>query len=332
MASWVLTHLLAHVAGRGHDATPLRHLPGLRGRDLDDPDTRVSDRAAVEAWRVAQEITHDDALGLHLARSIPAGALDLLEYAFRASATFAAGLEQLSRYGRVMSDRAATRLTLDDDGLRVTFGPPATAAAQRQRSEFALALVVRLAREATGVALAPLEVRFAHRAPESLFEHRAFFRAALRFEEASNELLFDPSDAARPLRSGDPALLGVARRRLDKMLGQIPPEDDSIAARVKRVLLETLARGEPTAAAVARELGLSDRTLQRRLRAEGTWFRGILDAVRGELAVALLREPGVGIAEIAFFLGYSEPAAFHRSFRRWTGQTPLAYRRSVRAA
>ena len=231
-----------------------------------------------------------------------------------------------------MSDRAATRLTLDDDGLRVTFGPPATAAAQRQRSEFALALVVRFAREATGVALAPLEVRFPHRAPESLFEHRAFFRAPLRFEEASNELLFDPADAARPLRSGDPALLGVARRRLDKMLGQIPPEDDSIAARVKRVLLETLARGEPTAAAVARELGLSDRTLQRRLRAEGTWFRGILDAVRGELAVALLREPGVGIAEIAFFLGYSEPAAFHRSFRRWTGQTPLAYRRSVRAA
>ena len=116
------------------------------------------------------------------------------------------------------------------------------------------------------------------------------------------------------------------------MLAASPPEGDGTSLAVRRVLMETLDLGQTAAATVARELGMSPRTLNRRLRAEGTWFRGILDAVRGERATALLRDPSVGIGEIAFVLGYSEPAAFHRSFKRWTGQTPLAFRRAARAA
>ena len=99
-----------------------------------------------------------------------------------------------------------------------------------------------------------------------------------------------------------------------------------------RVLLVNLAGGELTGAAIARGLGLSERTLHRRLRAESTSFADILDATRGELAKSLLPEPEIGIGEIAFLLGYSEPSAFHRFFRRWTGSTPLAYRRAARSA
>jgi AraC-like DNA-binding protein len=332
VAAWVLTHLVTHLASAGHETSPLRRLPGFRGRSLDDPDARVSDAAAVEAWRLAERISGDDAIGLHLARTIPAGALDLLEYAFRSSTTLAGALEALARYGRVVSDRAAARLAQGEDAVTVTFGAAGGAPHERQRTEFALAFVVRLAREATGTALSPSEVRFAHPAPESLFEHRAFFRAPLRFEQPDNAVAFSRADTARTLRGADAALEGVVRRRLEKMLSQLNPEDDSTGARVRRRLLATMAGGDVTAAAIARELGMSERSLHRRLRAEGTWFRGVLDAVRGELATALLKEPGIAIAEIAFFLGYSEAAAFHRSFRRWTGLTPRAFRRAQAAA
>ena len=121
-------------------------------------------------------------------------------------------------------------------------------------------------------------------------------------------------------------------RRLDKMLTQALAQGDSTSAIVRRLLLENLARGEPSAAQTARELGLSERTLHRRLRDEGTSFRNILDTIRGELATELLSEPRIGIGEIAFVLGYSEPAAFYRFFRRLTGQTPLAYRHGSRTA
>jgi AraC-like DNA-binding protein len=324
--TWVVPHLLEHVGSRGYDATQIRLLPGLRGRDLDDPDTRISDTTAVEAWRLAELVTGDDALGLHMAQAIPAGALDLLEYAFRSSPTLDVGLKQLARYAHAVADRAAPVISATSDGVAVMFGPTT----QRQRTEFGMSFVIRIAREATGTPLVPLEVHFAHNSPEHLFEHRAFFRARLQYEEPSNQLLIARSDLMRPLRTADPALSGVVCRRLEKML-KTEPQDDSTAASVRRALLESLARGEPSAAATGRELGLSERTLHRRLRAEQTSFRNILDTVRGELAAALLREPRVGIAEISFLLGYSEPAAFYRSFRRWTGQTPLAFRRASRA-
>jgi AraC-like DNA-binding protein len=262
-----------------------------------------------------------------MAQSIPAGALDILEYAFRSSPTVGSGLEQLARYVRAVIDRAAAELDIVGDALAVTWVKPA----EPHRVEFAFALIVRMAREAAGFSLAPREVHFAHRPPESRLEHRAFFRSPVRFGASSNQLLFSRTDLALPLRSADPALSRIVRRRMDKMLKLIPRQD-SIGTQVRRVLLDNLAGGELTAAAIARGLGLSQRTLHRRLRAENTSFADILDATRGELAKSLLPEPGIGIGEIAFLLGYSEPSAFHRFFRRWTGSTPLAYRRAARSA
>jgi len=319
----MLPHLLNHVQARGYDTTPIRQLPGLRGRDLDDPDMRVPDSAAVEAWRLAERITGDELLGLHMAQTVPAGALDLLEYACRSSPTLEVALNQLARYAAAVGDRATPRLVPQSDSVAVTW----SGMAERPRAEFAMGFLVRIAREATGTALTPHEVHFAHSAPGDTTEYRAFFQAPLQFDEPANWLLFGREALTRPFQSADPALSGVARRRLEKKLTQTPPSDDSTSARVRRLLLESLARGGASAGEVARELGMSERTLHRRLGAERTSFRRILDALRGELSSDLLREPRIGIAEIAFLLGYSEPAAFYRSFRRWTGKTPLAFRR-----
>ena len=328
VVTWVLPHLLTYVAESGRDATPLRLLPGLRGRNLDDPDTRVSDGAAVEAWRLAEQVTGDEALGLHMAEAIPTGALDLLEYAFRASPTLDSAIKQVVRYGRAVGERLLPVVAAEGDRLSVDW----TGLAERQRIEFAMSFLVRLAREATGTSISPVEVRFAHSPPANLSAHREFYRAALRFDERSNQLVFARTDLDRPFRSADPALSRVMCRRLEKMLTQALAQGDSTSAIVRRLLLENLARGEPSAAQTARELGLSERTLHRRLRDEGTSFRTILDTIRGELATELLCEPRIGIGEIAFVLGYSEPAAFYRFFRRLTGQTPLAYRHASRTA
>ena len=251
--------------------------------------------------------------------------MDILEYAFRSSPTVGSGLDQLARYVRAVSDRAIAEIDIVGDALAFTWVEPA----QPHRVEFAFALIVRMAREATSARIAPRRVDFAHRPPES--RSRIARSSVRRFDSASLRisLLFSRADLALPLRSADPALSRIVRRRMDKMLKQTPRKD-SIGTQVRRVLLDNLTGGDLTAAAIARGLGLSERTLHRRLRAENTSFADILDATRGELAKSLLPEPGIGIGEIAFLLGYSEPSAFHRFFRRWTGSTPLAYRRAGR--
>jgi AraC-like DNA-binding protein len=134
-------------------------------------------------------------------------------------------------------------------------------------------------------------------------------------------------DAARPMLGADEALSSIVRRRLDKVLAERTlQEKGPYSGRVQRLIVEHLGGTPLTPSTVARALAVSGRTLNRRLADEGTSFRGLLDEVRQEFACALLQDRSLSVGDVAFFLQYSEPAAFHRAFRRWTGQAPSDFR------
>lgn len=321
----MLPHLIAWTARQGADASALRQLPGLDR--LDDPDERVPEASAQRAWEIAASLTKDPAIGVHVAESLPRGALDLVEYAFRSSASMSTGLARLARYGHVISDRVAARMEAGGEGLLLIVRDTAGGPIHPGRAEFALAMAVKLARDTTGAAIAPIKVSFAHAAPDDVSEHRRFFQGPVAFAAGSNAMIVSAADAARPLREADAALAEIVRRRLDKAL--VDRERlavESTAGRVRRFLLDGLGQRSVTPDSVAKALGSSRRTLSRRLAEDGTSFRQILDEVRAELARALLQDRNLSIGDVAFFLDYSEPAAFHRSFRRWTGKTPNAFR------
>jgi AraC-like DNA-binding protein len=334
VSAWVLPHLVALVASQGCDPAPIGQLPGVTG--LDDPDARVPERAAQDAWRLAAALTGDTALGVHLAESLPRGALDLVEYAFRSSASLGVGLERLARYGRVLSDRVAARTETTAKDLLLIVRDTASHPLHPARAEFALAVALRLARDATGVDVTPEQVCFAHPRPADDAEHERFFRVPVHFESGANTMILNRIDGNRPLRGADPALASIVRRRLEKALadrdsGGGDGGGGGMTARVRRILVDDLGQTALSSDAVARSLDISVRTLSRRLAVEGSSFRQILDQTRCELAMALLHDGSLSVGDIAFFLQYSEPAAFHRSFRRWTGQTPREFRRGLAA-
>jgi AraC-like DNA-binding protein len=272
-------------------------------------------------------MTGDAAIGIHVAESLPRGALDLVEYAFRSSASLAAGLERLARYGRVLSDRVAARMEAQGKNLLLLVRDTGSTSLHSGRAEFALAVALKLARESTGEDITPLQVCFAHPPPDDESEHRRFFRTAVRFGVGWNSMTLGAVDAARSMRTADDALASIVRRRLDKALVERDQRgSESLSARVRRLTVEHLGKTPVTPDAVARALAVSCRTLSRRLADEGTSFRAIVDDVRRELACTLLLDRRLSVADVAFFLEYSEPAAFNRSFRRWTGQTPRAFR------
>jgi AraC-like DNA-binding protein len=196
------------------------------------------------------------------------------------------------------------------------------------RAEFALAVALKLARDGSGADITPLQVCFAHAAPEDASEHRRFFRSPIRFGASSNSMLLSAVDGARPMQAADEALASIVRRRLDKTLAEREFHSSGLSGRVRHMMVEHLGETALTPETVARALAVSRRTLSRRLADEGSSFRHILDDVRREFACALLRDRSLSISDVAFFLQYSEPAAFNRSFRRWTGQTPRAFRRA----
>src|ERR1700750_2977918 len=116
---WVLPYLIEWVETRGFDAASIRKLRGMA--ELTDPDLRLPEASVEEAWRLATTLTSDDAVGVHLAEGLPRGALDLVEFAFRSSASLASALERLVRYGRVISDRVAPRVDAHEQGALAPF-------------------------------------------------------------------------------------------------------------------------------------------------------------------------------------------------------------------
>jgi AraC-like DNA-binding protein len=321
---WVLPHLIAWVESRGGDGESIRRLLGTA--DLTDPDLRLPEASVESAWRMATMLTHDDAIGVHLAEFLPRGALDLVEYALRASPSLGVGLERLARYGHVLSDRVAARTETNGYGLLFLIRDTGKTELHPGRADFALAAALRFARESTGVDITPLQVCLAHPAPVDASEHRRFFHVPVRFGAGSNSLLLSAVDAAHPMREADEALASVVRRRLDKVLAERARHRSGFIEHVRQMMVEQLGKTTLTPEAVAEALAVSRRTLSRRLAGEGTSFRSILDDVRREFACALLQDPTLSIRDVAFFLQYSEPAAFNRSFRRWMGQTPRAFR------
>jgi AraC-like DNA-binding protein len=326
VAAWGMRVLMGYLETCGVDAAAIRSRAGLEGVDLGHPERRLPEGVPREVWRLAAEATGDEAIGIHVAEARTPAAVDVLEYAFRASPTLGDALGQVVRYARVMHDRVALRLAPESDAVRLTGTVPPGHPVNRHQTEFFLATWLRLARDTCAPDIAPLEAHFAHAAPARLDEHRRFFACPLLFEQPLAGMLMARADLDRPMRGADPALTALLGRQLDKLLVSLP-SDASVSARARLLVKDDLPSGSASIDRVARQLAMSVRTLSRRLDAEGTSFRGLLDSVRLELASAHLRDPEVELAEIAFLLGYSESSAFHRWFKRRTGRTPLEVRR-----
>ena len=322
---WVLPHLISYVESRGVNSSPIQELFGKT--NLEDPSVRIPETVTEKAWTLAATETRDDALGLHLAESLPRGALDLIEYSLRSSSSLGKGLDRLARYGRLLSDRVAARTHRKGESLLFLVHDTASTSLHPARAEFALAVALKLARDSTGVDITPVHVCFAHPAPANTAEHKRFFHGGVRFGAGSSSLSLSAADAARPMREADAALAGIIRRRLENALSDRSRSTaGTMSTRVRHMMVEHLGQSLLTLDAVAESLAVSRRTLTRRLEEERASFRQILDDVRRDFARALLRDRSLSVGDIAFFLQYSEPAAFHRSFRRWTGKTPLAFR------
>ena len=324
---WVLPYLIAWVESCRVDPSPIRRLFGRTS--LVDPNVRIPEAVTETAWRLAATLTHDEALGIHLAESLPRGALDLIEYALRSSPSLGEGIDRLARYGRLLSDRVAARTHGQGDSLLFLVHDTATTPLHPARTEFALAVALKFARDCTQADITPLRVSFAHPAPADTAEHERFFAEPVRFAAGTSSMSLSAADAARPMCDADAALAAIIRRRLENALElRDRASDGAMGTGVRRILVEGLGQSVLTLDAAAKALAVSRRTLTRRLAEEGTSFRQILDQVRCDFARALLQDPGLNIGDIAFFLQYSEPAAFHRSFRRWTGKTPRAFRKA----
>ncbi|MBA3818316.1 MAG: AraC family transcriptional regulator [Deltaproteobacteria bacterium] len=288
-----------------------------------DDDARISAAQFCVAWSEALQLTGDRQLALRIASATPPGAFGIVEYVCRSAPTLGAALRQWVRYLNLLDDAVTVALVVDGDRayLRVERESEAPAPASH---ELCWALVAKHARELSAVPFRPLAVELSHRAAGDVAAYRAWFDAPVVFGAETTQLVLSTAALDASLVSADPALLAILGRAADELAKQTPT-DPLMTSQVKRVLLDTLRTDEAHVDVVAKRLGLTSRSLQRRLKDEGTSWTNLREDVRRELAQRYLDE-GLAIAEISFLLGFSEPSAFFRAFKRWTGVTPVAHR------
>jgi AraC-like DNA-binding protein len=321
--------LLGYLAARGHDTAAMLQAEGVDPSVVDEPEARLPHAIMIRVWEAAGRLTGDQDLGLHAAEAIRPGDFGAIEYLVRTSQTLGAGLVRLARYYAVLNDGAEVVLEAQRDRAVWSHCLSYPGGLPRQISEYLIGCLLVVLRHAMGVEWAPLEVRFPHPKPVDTSAHRRLFRAPPQFGSERSELVIPRSLFDAPLLRADPALQSLVEAQVADLLRSLPRAEATTDG-VRRLLAEELCDGKPTLERLAARLHMSARTLHRRLENEGTTFRRIVTDVRRELAERQLRERQLGVSEIAVLLGFSEPSAFHRAFKRWTGQPPRAYRQAIR--
>lgn len=315
------------VARWGVGAADLLDGSGLDLAAVSDPHRRLSVASFDRLSARAKALTGEPGLGFYLGLAARVSAYGYLGFAALASPTLGDALELAVRFSPTRTDALALRLHTRGDVAALVIEERAALGAGADvlvlsllvgLREIAVALSGRTLEDGADVAFAepPWAARFAH-----------LTRGRMRFGQPEHRLVFPAEALAFPITFADPGAEQLAREQLERELSALRLEE-SAAARV-RARLPQERGGFRTLPEIARLLHLSPRTLKRRLADEGTDFTALLEDERRARALLLLRAPGASVAEVAFDLGYSDVANFTRAFRRWTGETPTAYRRGA---
>lgn len=292
---------------------------------LYNPDARYRDAKLYDLWQLSLEATGDANFGLKVASFWHPSAAHALGYAWLASATLQDALERTVRYFRLMSDKEQLALEQSDEEFRLVFeNPVADYPTAPEDVDASFAVLVSLCRMCLGESFAPLRVTMRRPEPPDPVPFSEHFRAPIQYSGNEDSMCFDKADAQAPLPTANAEVARTNEKIVQDYLARF--DRSSVAMQVRARLTEQLTSGHATQDSVADALHMSLRSLQRRLKNEGTSYKDLLDETRRELASQYMAESHRSINEITYLLGFSEPSNFSRAFRRWTGKSPSSYR------
>ena len=310
----------------GHSPGDVFQAAGIEPELLKKPGARIRYVAVNRAWRRAAELVEDECFGLQGPKFWHPSYLYGLGYAWLASHSLRESLQRFVLYLDIVSEGKGISLEEDLAGFKICFDLKSEGLQVAAQVDCLIAVIYHMCRLNYGEELQPMSVSFQHPPPVCAEAYQRHFQAPVRFSEPADCILF-PLDAVEKVLPGTNPQFARMHDQLNvDYLAQLREGD--LVHRVKAGIIDALPSGPVANEKVARDLGMSVRSLQRRLAEAGTSFRDLLDASRQEMALNYIREAEVELAEIAFLLGFSDQSAFSRAFKRWTGNTPNEVRKA----
>ena len=323
-AAGTITRLAySHAKASGIDAQALLAKASLTLQQIKNPNLRLRAGDQIRFLNLVAGSLRDDWFGLHLAQQLP----DLREFGFlyytsASSATLGNALQKLTRYVTIANEGVSLRY-LDARSVGVAFHYIGVSRhLDRHQIEFFMVLLVRLCRQLTGIQVVPTSVRLTHYRGDRHLELAEFLGGNVQFGAAVDEISFAPSIKNIPVVTADNYLNKVLVTYCEEALARRVTRRGSLRASVENAIVPLLPHGDAKLPAIARRLGLSPRTLARRLAEESLNFSDVLENLKVDLAWRYLADEGLSISQVAWLLGYQEVSSLTHAFKRWTGRTP----------
>lgn len=327
VAAGLARGLIEVAVSKGATGEALLARAGIAPEDLEDQDNRIPFMRYVALMRAGKELCNDPALGLHFGELNDLARVSVVGLIGYASETMLEAMQQMNRYGR---------LVIEFDG-----GPDRFRIAQEQSGiwlvdnrenandfpELTESTFARMVCGARRFGYRPMQKQIHVTHPDAGYAHEyeRIFQVPVTFGAPWNAMEIDPSLLTFPLNLQPRYVFGILTEHANALLKELE-NSKSLRGRVENLLMPVLHKGDIAMEAIAGKFCMSRQTLFRKLKAEGTTFERVLDDLRHRLALEYLRGNKVSVNEIAYLVGFSDPAAFSRSFKRWTGTSPRKWR------
>ena len=326
LSAWPKT-IVNDLRQQGRNVDKILGEAGLDLRTVNREGGRIPWLGQARLLEIAARELDDVCYGVHLAARVDIRDADLIAYLGLASRTLGDALANLARYVRVFTEAARLDLSTDDGAVIVGFIPAEPSYFhQRQQTEFTVGVFLHAYRAFTGRNIVPLEVSFIHDRREKLGEVARLFGCKVNYRQDQARLVLKAKDMAIPIATGDDRLLKILRAYCETILEARGTNEAGLLQKVERHIMDLLPKGAARAKVVAAELGMSERTLTRRLADARTSFNELVDGLRHQLALRYVRAPDLSLTQVAFLLGYANQPAFTSAFKRWSGKSPSELR------
>ncbi|HKI98156.1 MAG TPA: AraC family transcriptional regulator [bacterium] len=326
----ILLHLvyLAAVAA-GAPKEPLLTAAGLTEEQFATPFMPIASQNACALLGEVVRLTGEPGFPMHTLEGTTPSSFGLIGYAVASHATVGMAIHRGLHGMRFFLCAYPVRLEERGPSVHEVFQPVGPAWPHRHRyAEYGMGLCLDVIRKSSGQRLVPSEVRFTHSDDEAHDALERYFGCPVRFGQARTEMVYPAHWLDMPCARADPDLADILAQVVDKDLARFQPTHPRLADLVRTAIADALHDNHGQLATVSRRLGLQPRSLQHLLHKEGARFADLLDEERRVRAEDLLRGPDM-LDAVAYRLGYQSAAAFIRAFRRWTGQTPAQFRRTL---
>lgn len=293
---------------------------------LDNTDNRIPFENQQKFWMLAYEAAGTDDFPILFAQQSQFATFNMAGHIATNVKTMGDSWDATEKYQELAGQGGKASIHRTDTTVIMSYLPFApNNPSSDVRSCSILSAIINIGRWMIGPIYTPLKVEFSIAPPADISLYQKFFKCPLLFNQTVNRITFDREIENIRIPYANLEVLKMMREKADKIIVELNA-DDSFSRQVSLLITSTLMHEEPDKTVIAAQLNISPRTLQRKLAKEDTSYQQLLDQIRYQLAQNYLQDTQLTVTDIAYMLGFTEPSAFYRAFKKWHGMTPGQYR------